>query len=69
MPSASGGSFETLAGSALGTPAYMSPEQAEGDLERLGPRSDVYGLGATLYWLLTGKLRSRVSRATSCGPC
>ena len=55
VPSSASGSAETLPGSALGTPAYMSPEQARGDLEQLGPCSDVYSLGATLYCLLTGK--------------
>jgi serine/threonine-protein kinase len=55
MPSSASGSASTLPGSAMGTPAYMSPEQSVGDLEHLGPRSDVYSLGATLYCLLSGE--------------
>ncbi|MFO0959412.1 MAG: serine/threonine-protein kinase [Isosphaeraceae bacterium] len=42
-------------GDRIGTPAYMSPEQAAGRIGELGPRSDVYALGATLYTVLTGK--------------
>jgi WD40 repeat protein/tRNA A-37 threonylcarbamoyl transferase component Bud32 len=55
QPGSGSGSSETLPGTALGTPAYMSPEQAEGRLDRVSPLSDVYSLGATLYCLLAGK--------------
>jgi Flp pilus assembly protein TadD len=46
----------TQVGTAHGTPAYMSPEQAEGRVDSLGPASDIYSLGATLYTLLTGRV-------------
>jgi WD40 repeat protein/serine/threonine protein kinase len=48
-------SGQTQPGSAIGTPSYMSPEQAAGQLDDLKPTTDVYCLGATLYHVLTGK--------------
>jgi len=45
--------FRTLEGSAMGTPGYMAPEQAEGQLDRIDARSDIYSLGAILYEILT----------------
>ena len=50
-----GDTARTQVGSAVGTPAYMSPEQAAGKLDQIGPASDIYSLGATLYCLLTGR--------------
>jgi tRNA A-37 threonylcarbamoyl transferase component Bud32 len=45
----------TVSGMVLGTPAFCSPEQVRGETSKLDRRTDVYGIGATLYWFLTGQ--------------
>src|SRR5690349_19961277 len=54
-PEMASGSAETMPGAQVGTPGYMSPDQAAELIERLSPASDVYSLGATLYCLLAGQ--------------
>jgi tetratricopeptide (TPR) repeat protein/tRNA A-37 threonylcarbamoyl transferase component Bud32 len=46
----------TAEGQAVGSPAFMSPEQASGESNQLGPASDIYNLGATLYVMLTDRM-------------
>ena len=46
---------ETQVGSILGTPAYMAPEQAAGEVEKIDQRTDVFGLGAVMCQMLTGQ--------------
>jgi WD40 repeat protein/serine/threonine protein kinase len=49
------GAVQTMPGQALGTPAFMAPEQAAGRLDLIDHRADIYSLGAILYEILTGR--------------
>ena len=67
---------ETRAGSILGTPAYMAPEQASGSVEQIDFRTDVFGLGAVLCEILTGQPpypgsdpEESIERAKLADPC
>jgi len=58
---ASNAATDTAHGTIIGTPLYMSPEQSRGEIAQLDERSDVYSLGAILYFLLTGQAPGAVS--------
>lgn len=55
VPVALPAGIASLPGDARGSPPYMSPEQVRGDLDRIGPATDVYAIGAVLYELLAGR--------------
>lgn len=51
----------TIVGTVAGTPAYMPPEQAKGEIERIGPASDVYSIGVVIYEFVVGRRPFRAS--------
>lgn len=57
----------TRTGQVVGTPAYMAPEQAVGDLSAIGPATDVFGLGASLYRAVSGALPRRSTESGDSG--
>jgi eukaryotic-like serine/threonine-protein kinase len=58
---------ETAHGRILGTPGYMSPEQAQGEIGSIDERTDVYSLGAILAFMLTGRGPEKLDRSSSSG--
>ena len=58
-------SGETMPGQLIGTPEFASPEQVTGNIHKHGPRSDIYSLGATLYFLLVGRRAIEIEDLTN----